>query len=282
MRELERNSTDIRPALPQRIAVIGRGRLGSALAPALRAAAVAVEGPLARAEAPAVPVDAVVLCVPDAEIERAAAGSAGWAPLIGHTSGATPLSALAAAGGEAFGLHPLQTFTEGGGRFDGCGCAVGGTTPRALAAACAIAGSLGMKPFQLADAARPAYHAAASIASNFLVTIEAAAEQVAAGAGIAPGDAREMLAPLVRQTVENWAMLGPERALTGPVARGDDATVERQRAAVVSAAPEFVEVWDALVRATRAVAAAGSAPSDRENGPSDRQNEPSALEKVAQ
>jgi predicted short-subunit dehydrogenase-like oxidoreductase (DUF2520 family) len=251
MRELERDSTAIQPALPQRIAVVGRGRLGSALAPALRAAGVAVEGPLARAEAPAAPVDAVVLCVPDAEIERAAAASAGWAPLIGHTSGATPLSALDAAGGEAFGLHPLQTFADAGGRFDGCGCAVGGTTPRALAAACAMAGSLGMRPFELADAARPAYHAAASIASNFLVTIEAAAEQVAAETGLE----RELLVPLVRQTVENWAALGPERALTGPVARGDDETVERQRAAVEAAAPELLTMFDALVEATKRLAA---------------------------
>jgi predicted short-subunit dehydrogenase-like oxidoreductase (DUF2520 family) len=268
MRELERDFTATHRAITQRIAVVGRGRLGSALAPALRAAGVAVEGPLARAEAPAAPVDAVVLCVPDAQIERAAAASAGWAPLIGHTSG------------EAFGLHPLQTFAEGGGRFDGCGCAVGGTTPRALAAACAIAGSLGMRPFELADAARPAYHAAASIASNFLVTIVAAAEHVAAGAGIAPDDARELLAPLVRQTVENWAALGPDRALTGPVARGDEETVERQRAAVVSAAPELVELWDALVRATRAVTAAGNGPAALQNGAARLRNGASPLQKA--
>ena len=111
------------------------------------------------------------------------------------------------------------------------------TTPRALAAADDIARRLGMEPFELADDDRPAYHAAASIASNFLVTIEAAAEQVAAGAGLAPARARALLAPLVRTTVENWAALGPERALTGPVARGDEATVERQRAAVAAIAP---------------------------------------------
>ena len=253
MRELERDPTALHPALPQRIAVVGRGRLGSAFAPALRAAGVAVEGPLPRAEAPSVAVDAVVLCVPDAEIERAAAACAGSAPLIGHTSGATPLGALAAAGGDAFGLHPLQTFADAGGRFDGCGCAVGATTPRALDAACAIARALGMRPFELADAARPAYHAAASIASNFLVTVEAAAERVAAGAGLTPSDARELLAPLVRQTVENWAALGPERALTGPVARGDDETIERQRSAIEATAPELLPLFDELVGATRAL-----------------------------
>ena len=85
-----------------------------------------------------------------------------------------------------------------------------------------------MRPVVIADDDRAAYHAAASIASNLLVTLEAAAERIAATAGVD----RELLLPLVRATVENWAELGPERALTGPVARGDEATVARQRAAV--------------------------------------------------
>ena len=117
-----------------------------------------------------------------------------------------------------------------------------------------------MRPFELADAARPAYHAAASIASNFLVTLEAAAEQVAAGAGLAPGEARALLAPLVRQTVENWATLGPERALTGPVARGDDETVARQREAVVATSPALAPLFDELVEATRVLTAANREP----------------------
>jgi predicted short-subunit dehydrogenase-like oxidoreductase (DUF2520 family) len=254
MRELERDSTALTPALPRRIAVVGRGRLGSALAPALRAAGVHVDGPLGRDEAPAAAVDAVLLCVPDSEIERAAAASVGWAPLAGHTSGATPLAALAPAGGDAFAIHPLQTFTADGGRFDGCGCATGGATPRALAAADAIARALGMRPFQLADAARPAYHAAASIASNFLVTLEATAERVAAGAGLEGDQARALLAPLVRATVENWAEQGPARALTGPVARGDAETVARQRQAVAEAAEELLPLFDAMVARTEALA----------------------------
>src|SRR5436190_247622 len=81
---------------------------------------------------------------------------------------------------------------------------------------------LGMRPFELDDSRRAAYHAAASIASNFLVTLEAAAESMASSAGIAPEEARALLGPLVRSTVENWIALGPEGALTGPVARGDE------------------------------------------------------------
>ena len=109
-----------------------------------------------------------------------------------------------------------------------------------------------MRAVEVAEHDRAAYHAAASIASNFLVTLEAAAERVAAAAGVE----REQLVPLVRATVENWARLGPERALTGPVARGDELTIARQRAAVEDAAPDLVPLFDELVAATRALAAA--------------------------
>jgi len=112
-----------------------------------------------------------------------------------------------------------------------------------------------MEPFEIDDSARAAYHAAASIASNFVVTLEWMAERVAAAAGIEPSDARRMLAPLVRQTVENWADLGPQAALTGPVARGDEVTVARQRKAISEAAPDLLPLFDALVDQTRAVAA---------------------------
>jgi predicted short-subunit dehydrogenase-like oxidoreductase (DUF2520 family) len=252
-----------------RVGVVGVGRVGTALAAALREAGVAVEGPAGRGEVPR-GCDAIVLCVPDSEIEAAAATVAGAAPLTGHTSGATPLSALAAAGGAAFGLHPLQSFAANpaGGAdaaagersaralFAGAGCAVAGSTPEALGFAAGLARVLGMTPFEIDDDGRAAYHAAASVASNFLVTLQAAAERIAAGAGLEPDEARRLLLPLVRRTVDNLAALGPERALTGPVARGDEATVAAQRRAVAEAAPELLELFDALVEQTRALAGA--------------------------
>jgi predicted short-subunit dehydrogenase-like oxidoreductase (DUF2520 family) len=135
-----------------------------------------------------------------------------------------------------------MTVTVEGASFAGAGAAIAGTTPRALKLARSLATALG--------ADRPVYHAAASVASNFLVTLEAAAERLAAEAGIE----RQLLVPLVRATVNNWAELGPERALTGPVARGDEATVERQRTAVSERAPDLLALFDALVEATRALA----------------------------
>jgi predicted short-subunit dehydrogenase-like oxidoreductase (DUF2520 family) len=270
-----------------RVGVVGAGRLGTALAAALREAGVGVDGPAGRGKVPE-GCDAIVLCVPDAEIPAAAATVAGAAPLVGHTSGATRLAALEPAGGAAFGLHPLQTFPEraqfgaeppagptgsdppagptgsdplagppGSGAlaaFAGAGCAVAGSTPEALDFAGRLARLLGMTPFEIDDEGRAAYHAAASVASNFTVTLLAAAERIAAGAGLAPHEARALLAPLVRRTVESVAELDPQRALTGPVARGDHVTVDAQRRALEDAAPELLELFDELVRHTRALA----------------------------
>jgi len=241
--------------LPPPVGVVGAGRLGTAFADALRTAGLDVAGPAGRGAVPA--GEAIVLCVPDAEIPAAAAAVAGAAPFVGHTSGATPLEALApatAAGAEAFCLHPLQTFAGGdpapAERFAGAGCAISGSSASARSVAHGLAGSLGMDSFDLADSDRAAYHAAASIGSNFLVTLEAAAERLAGTAGLQPDEARRVLTPLVRSTVENWSTLGPERALTGPIARGDSETVARQRAAIEDRAPELLGLFDALVEHT--------------------------------
>jgi predicted short-subunit dehydrogenase-like oxidoreductase (DUF2520 family) len=238
-----------------RVAVVGAGRVGVPLAAGLRAAGLTVEGPLGRGEKPTA-CEAVVLCVPDAEISAAAGVISGAAPLVGHTSGATPLAALDPANAEAFGLHPLQTFAPGSRpeAFSGAGAAVAGSTPRALDFAIFLAERLGMTPFEIDDEGRAAYHAAASIASNFLVTLQAAAETVAAGAGLEPSEARALLMPLVRRTLENVAELDPEAALTGPVARGDEATVAAQRAAVEEVAPHLLDLFDELVHHTRGLA----------------------------
>lgn len=238
------------------IAIVGRGRLGRALAAALRAASRPVEGPHGRGYPGSASAAAVLLCVPDAEIATAAAALAGTqsasqtgtgGPLVGHTSGATALDVLAPH--EAFGLHPLMTVTEDGGRLAGAAAAVAGSTPRALAFAHELAIDLELRPVELDEDDRAAYHAAASMASNFLVTLEAAAERLAASAGVE----RELLVPLVRASVENWARAGGA-ALTGPIARGDAATVARQRAAVQERCPDLVALFDALAAATRELA----------------------------
>jgi predicted short-subunit dehydrogenase-like oxidoreductase (DUF2520 family) len=245
MRELERESASDTPART-RLAIVGRGRLGNALAAALSDSRYALLGPLGRGY-DGHGADVVLLCVPDGEIAAAAAQISGG-PLVGHCSGATGLTALTPH--EAFSLHPLMTVTAQGAQFAGAGAAVAGSTPRALAVAAELADALGMRAVEVAEHDRVAYHAAASIASNFLITLEAAAEHLASDAGVD----RALLVPLVRATVENWAALGAEQALTGPVARGDEQTVAAQRAAVVQRAPQLLELFDALVDRTRALA----------------------------
>jgi predicted short-subunit dehydrogenase-like oxidoreductase (DUF2520 family) len=229
--------------------------MGNALAAGLRAAGHHVEGPAGRGEVPDAGI--VLLCVPDSEIEAACTTVAGRAAMVGHTSGATPLGALnvaAAHGAAVFGLHPLQTVAGSDAELAGAGCAIAGSSPAAVATARALAEDLGMDPFEIDDDQRAAYHAAASIASNYLLALEATAEDVAAAAGLDSEDARRLLGPLVRQTVENWLARGAADALTGPIARGDDATVERQREAVAAAAPEALALWDALTDRTRDLA----------------------------
>ncbi|GAA4890494.1 DUF2520 domain-containing protein [Tessaracoccus lubricantis] len=232
------------PVLPRDgVAVVGGGRLGTALTGALRTAGWQVEGPLGRGADTAARL--VLLCVPDREIAVAAAALTTWpGQLVGHCSGATSLAPLQPH--ESFSLHPLMTVPEAGASFTGVAAAVDGGTARALDAAELIARSVGMVPVRVRDEDRAAYHAAASVASNFLVTLEDFAERLAASAGVP----RERLLPMVRATVANWAASGAPAALTGPVARGDAETVARQRAAVAERCPEDLALFDALVEAT--------------------------------
>lgn len=247
MRELERDSLSDTPACT-RIAIVGRGRLGNALASALGRAGYEVLGPLGRG-ADGAGAHAVLLCVPDEEIAGAAAVIEPGRP-VGHCSGATGLGPLAPH--EAFSVHPLMTVTAQGADFAGAGAgaAIAGSSARALKLAEELALALGLRPVVIGEDDRPAYHAAASIASNFLITLEAAAERVAATARVD----RELLVPLVRATVENWASLGAEGALTGPVARGDEETVATQRAAIADRAPDLLSLFDSLLDATRSLA----------------------------
>ncbi len=225
-----------------RWAVVGNGRVGRALTTALPW----LSGPHDRGF-DGREFDIVLLTVPDDEITHAA-GSIEPGRLVGHCAGSLGLAVLAPH--EAFGLHPLMTVTREGADFTGAGAAIAGTTPRALNVAQSLADALHMNTVEIADADRAAYHAAASIASNFLVTLEDAAEVMLRTAG----GHRSALVPLVRAALENWATLGTPAALTGPIARGDEATVARQRAAVAERAPELLALFDALCDRTRAIA----------------------------
>jgi predicted short-subunit dehydrogenase-like oxidoreductase (DUF2520 family) len=219
----------------ERIRVIGSGRVGSAVTARLEERGVAVvdDDP-----------ELVLLCVPDSAI-AATARSLALGPWVGHVSGATPLAALDPHE-RRFSVHPLQTFTRSRGpeQLDGAWAAVTAESPEALAVARSLAEALGLRPFELEDDQRTLYHAGAVFASNYLVTLERAAALLVEAAG-AP---REALRPLLQRTVEN----GFE--LTGPIARGDWATVEAHRAAIHEAKPELDDVYEALAEATALLA----------------------------
>jgi predicted short-subunit dehydrogenase-like oxidoreductase (DUF2520 family) len=142
-----------------------------------------------------------------------------------------------------------MTAGAGQAEFEGASAAVAGSTPRARRVARELATRLGMLPIESPDDKRIPYHAAASIAANFLVTLEVMAARVGDRAGID----RLQLVPLARAALENWARLGSV-ALTGPIARGDHDIVARHRAEIAEHAPEFLEVWDALAAATQRIA----------------------------
>lgn len=217
------------------------------MASALEHAGVPARGPLGRG-ANGAGAAIVLLCVPDREIANAASHIVSG-PVVGHVSASAPLDLLAPH--ERFGLHPLLSVVGRGANFAGAACAIDGSTGRALDIARALAERLGMKPRVISAADRALYHAAASAASNFLVTLEWMAERLAAQVGIE----RAALAPLVRAAVDNWIERGAAAALTGPIARGDEDTAARQRSAVAERAPDLVSLWDALAAGTRELAA---------------------------
>jgi predicted short-subunit dehydrogenase-like oxidoreductase (DUF2520 family) len=104
-----------------------------------------------------------------------------------------------------------------------------------------LARVLGLQPFELADDARPLYHAGAAIASSYLVTLHRVASELFVAAGAPP----EALEPLMRRTIEN------DFELTGPIARGDWATVEAHREAIRGVRPDLEPLYDVLAEATK-------------------------------
>jgi predicted short-subunit dehydrogenase-like oxidoreductase (DUF2520 family) len=220
----------------EQIQIVGaRGRVGSTVSARLAERGVALGS--------ANP-ELVLLCVPDRAIAEVAA-EIPVGPWVAHVSGATPLEALDPHA-RRFSLHPLQSFSQEHGpeQLDGVWGAVSAGTDEARAVARWLAERLGLRPFDLEDDRRAAYHAGAAMASNYVVTLRAAARSLLEAAG-APPDA---LDPLIRGVMDT----GFE--LTGPIARGDWETVERHLAVIRAARPELEELYLVLAEATARIA----------------------------
>jgi predicted short-subunit dehydrogenase-like oxidoreductase (DUF2520 family) len=216
---------------------IGTGRAGGAISGRLRERGLRVT--VGREPDPT--AELILLCVPDAAI-AAVAATTRPGPWIAHVSGATRLSTLDPHQ-RRFSVHPLQTLTRERGpeQLDGAWGAVSGESVEALARARWLAETLGLRPFEVADADRTLYHAAAVIGGNFLVTLHDVAARLLDEVGAPP----EAIVPLVIRTIENGF------DLTGPIARGDWSTVEAHLAALEERDAGLVPLYRALAEATR-------------------------------
>jgi predicted short-subunit dehydrogenase-like oxidoreductase (DUF2520 family) len=258
-----------------RIAIVGAGRVGTAVAVLLARAGHEIVAAAGRTQTAArvatwlsgVPflsaIDAaalgeiVLLSVPDDALgpvasELAAAGSVAAGTWVVHVSGAAGLDVLDPlhrAGARRLALHPLQTFPDveaAIAALPGCHVAVTADDEAGLELGQRLATDLGATPFRLADDRRPLYHAAAVFASNYLVATSAVAERLFAEAGVP--EPLAAMRPLQEVTLANVARLGPGAALTGPAVRGDASTVERNLVALASSAPETVAAYVAMCR----------------------------------
>jgi len=219
------------------IHVIGTGRAGGAIRSRLRDRGLVVTD--GRSVDPG--AELVILAVPDAVIAEVAAGVP-VGPWIAHVSGATHLDALDPHR-RRFSVHPLQTLTRQRGpeQLDGAWGAISGETDDAVGRARWLAERLGLRPFEVNDADRTLYHAAAVIGGNFLVTLHRVAARLLEEVGAPP----EAIVPLMTRTIENGF------DLTGPIARGDWSTVEAHVAALAERDPDLVPLYRALAEATR-------------------------------
>lgn len=278
------------------VGVVGAGRVGAVLGAALRAAGHAVVGASGVSDAsreridtllPGVPVlevpdvveraELVLLAVPDdalADLVAGLAATGAWqaGQLVVHTSGAHGVGVLEPArrlGAIPLAVHPAMTFT--GTSIDLprlADCCFGVTAPGpVLPVAQALVVEMGAEPVVVPEEARPLYHAALAHGSNHLVTLVAQAAQLLAATGVDRPD--RVLGPLLHAALDNALRAGDD-ALTGPVARGDAATVARHLTSIAGAAPsspDVLETYRVLARATaeRALATGRLRPDQAES-----------------
>jgi predicted short-subunit dehydrogenase-like oxidoreductase (DUF2520 family) len=194
-----------------------------------------------------------------AACEAMAAGGRLAGAVVFHCSGAkasSELHAARAAGAFVASVHPVRSFADPqavAADFGGTFCGIEGD-PEALAVLEPAFEAIGARLVRIDPAAKTVYHAAAVFASNYLVTVVDAALRAYGAAGVPAEVARELARPLATEALANVFRLGPEAALSGPVARGDFATVARQQDAVTRWDPATGHLYQALVAPTAELA----------------------------
>lgn len=275
------------------VAIIGAGAVGRAFALRLSdrgfpiravisrtasgadALARAVGAPISSDRLEDVPegVALVLLCVGDDQIEDVGELLTGvrrnWSEIVvAHTSGAIQSEALApleAEGAAVLSFHPLQAITRqsDASTLDGAYIGLEGA-PRGVAAGIELAVGLGLRYIVIPAEAKPRYHLAATMASNFLVTLLGMVQEVLASLDIDRREGIAMLEPLLRGTLDNLGARGPEEALTGPVVRGDIHTLRQHGLALRQHLPHLVPAYAALsVETVRLAVRSGRLDPDR-------------------
>jgi predicted short-subunit dehydrogenase-like oxidoreductase (DUF2520 family) len=264
-------------AAKPRIAIVGPGRLGRALALGLTQAGYVISEIVSRNTAPSkrkarelarkveayastkenahLDADLVWFCVPDREIgtaSRQLVSVIDWKNITAfHCSGALAsdeLQTLRQRGASVASIHPMMTFVSGSiPSLEGVPFAIEGDAA-AVRTARKIAKSLGGEAFTIREQHKAAYHAWGAFASPLLVATLATAEQLARTFGLSATQARKKILPIVRQTIANYEALGPAGAFSGPIVRGD-AEIVRKHLQILKNVPEATEVYLALARA---------------------------------
>lgn len=265
----------------QKFAVVGAGIVGTALAYLLKEKGYQIVGvasrsgeSLARAGAllgsniclSTVPheitplADIVLITTSDSAISQVCdqiASSGGFRPgqIVTHTSGALPSTILASArakGALIASCHPLQSFADVKVAVEILPSSIFNLEgdQEAVQVLTGIVQQLGGKPLAIATAGKPLYHAAAVVACNFLVTLVYLSYQLFAAIDISQDDAASALLPLIKGTVNNIERLGPVKALTGPIARGDVDVIRGHLEAFKAVDPRFTEIYKSISRLT--------------------------------
>ncbi len=272
-------------------AIVGCGRVGTALAKHLSSAGYRLAGISCASEATTkaaaviagtescstvpweITKDAAIVFIttPDSTITGTCETIAendgfGENTVVLHCSGAHPSTILSSAkskGADIGSMHPLQSFaSEGSGStFEGITISIEGDGP-AIDAACRMTDSLGAKRLLIKTGAKTLYHASAVAACNYLVTLQGFALKMMEEAGVSGKDAIDVLYPLIKGTLSNIENVGIEDALTGPVARGDAETVQRHICEIKEKTPEFLVLYKTLGLYTVDIALTGGSISE--------------------
>ena len=264
-----------------KVAIVGAGVVGTALASLLKGKGYTIVGMAGRREeslqkaasvvgdeirtttAPqeiTAEADLVFLTTSDSAIQEVCEGIAstgGFRPgqIVVHTSGSLPSTILAAAkekGALIASLHPLQSFADVKEAMKIISSSIFNLEgdPETIPVLTELVKTLGGRPIPIETQQKPLYHASAVVACNFLVTLVYLSYQLFEAIGIPQDDAAQALLPLVKGTVNNIEYLGPVKALTGPIARGDAGVIRGHLEALKTADPRFTDIYRTISRLT--------------------------------